>query len=87
MAGLNLAWLVAAVATIVALVGPVFGALRGDLAHRIAAVQMASVVAAWALVELSLAFGQPSFLDLALTLGLLSLPGTLVMTLFLERWL
>lgn len=87
MAGLNPAWLVAAIATIVALLGPAVGALRGGVAHRLASVQMASVVAAWALVELSFAFGQPSFLDLALTLGLLSLPGTLVMALFLERWL
>ena len=87
MAGLNPAWLAASLVTILALLGPIVGALRGGVAHRLAAVQMASVVVAWVLVELSLAFGQPSFLDLALALGLLSLPGTLVMALFLERWL
>lgn len=87
MAGLNPAWLAAAVATILALALPVGVALRGGIAHRLVAVQMASVVASWALAELSFAFGQPSFLDLALTLGLLSLPATLVFALFLERWL
>ena len=87
MAGLNLPWLAASVGTIIALVLPIGGALRGGVGHRLAAVQMASVVACWALVELSVAFGQPSFLDLALTLGLLSLPGTLVFAVFLEHWL
>ncbi len=87
MAGLNLAWLGAAIATIFALALPVCSALRGEVGHRLVAVQMASVVATLALVELSFAFGQTSFLDLALTLGLLGLPGTLVMASFLERWL
>ncbi len=87
MANLNPPWLAAGIATILALALPVGAALRGGVGHRLAAVQMASVVACWALVELSFAFGQPSFLDLALTLGLLSLPGTLLFAMFLERWL
>ncbi len=66
---------------------PIFAALRGGVGHRLAAVQMVSVIVCWVLVELSFAFGQPSFLDLALTLGLLSLPGTLVFAVFLEFWL
>ena len=36
---------------------------------------------------MTFAFDQSSFIDLALTLALLTLPGTLVMALFLERWL
>lgn len=87
MAGLNLAWLAAAIATLMALALPVGAALRGNLAQRLAALQMASVVATWALVELVFAFGQFSSLDLALTLGLLSLPGMLVLAVFAERWL
>jgi multisubunit Na+/H+ antiporter MnhF subunit len=87
MAGLNPAWLAASVATILALALPVVAALRGGVTHRLVAVQMSGVVTSWALVELSFAFGQPSFLDLALTLGLLSVPATLVFALFLERWL
>lgn len=87
MAGLNPAWLAAAIAMLVALVFPLWTTLHGGIAQRVVAMQMVSVVTAWALVALSLAFGQPSFLDLALTLGLLSLPGTLVFALVLERWL
>jgi multisubunit Na+/H+ antiporter MnhF subunit len=86
MAGLSVPWLVAGVATVLALALPVSAALRGGVGHRLAAVQMASVVTSWALAELSFAFGQPSFLDLALTLGLLSLPGSLLFAMFLERW-
>jgi len=33
------------------------------------------------------AFDQSSFIDIALCLALLTLPGTLVLALFLERWL
>lgn len=87
MAGLNPAWLAAAVALILALAIPVIAALRGQLLRRLVAVQMASVLTAWVLVALSLAFGQPSFLDLALTLGLLAIPGTLLYALVVERWL
>ncbi len=87
MAGLNAAWLAAAIALILALTIPVLAALRGGIAHRLVAVQMASILAAWALVALSFAFGQPSFLDLALSLGLLSVPATLLFALVLERWL
>jgi multicomponent Na+:H+ antiporter subunit F len=39
------------------------------------------------LAMLSFAFGQASSTDLALTVALLSLPGTLVFALFVERWL
>jgi multisubunit Na+/H+ antiporter MnhF subunit len=87
MAGLNLPWLAAAIATLMALAIPVGLALRGTLASRLASYQMASVIAIWALVELAFAFGQSSSLDLALTLGLLSLPGTALLAVFVERWL
>lgn len=87
MAGLNPAWLAAAVALILALAIPVIAALRGPLLQRLVAVQMTSVLTAWVLVALCLAFGQPSFLDLALTLGLLAIPGTLLYALVVERWL
>ncbi|HJS87835.1 MAG TPA: monovalent cation/H+ antiporter complex subunit F [Acetobacteraceae bacterium] len=87
MAGLSLPWLAAGIGTILALVIPIGAALHGGVGERLVAVQMASVVTCWALAELSFAFGQPSFLDLALTLGLLSVPGTLVFAIFMERWL
>jgi multisubunit Na+/H+ antiporter MnhF subunit len=36
---------------------------------------------------MTFAFDQPALIDLALALALLSLPGTLLLSLFLERWL
>lgn len=86
MAGLN-PWLVASLAMLPALAIPLARALRGSLDSRLAAVELTSVITALLLVCLSFAFAQPSFLDLAVTLALLSLPGTLVLTVFLERWL
>jgi len=66
---------------------PLWVAARGDLANRLAAVQLGTVIAAFMLVMMSFAFDQTSLIDLSLTLVFLSLPGTLMMALFLERWL
>ena len=80
-------WLIASIAMLLAMLLPTWTALRGSIGHRLVAVEMVALVSTLLLVSLSLAFGQPSFLDLALALALLSLPGTLVMTTFLERWI
>jgi multicomponent Na+:H+ antiporter subunit F len=85
MAGLNPP-LLASLALLPALAVPVFVACRGSTLGRLVAAQLATAITSLILVLLSFAFDQPSFVDLALTLGLLSFPGTLVMTLFLERW-
>ncbi|HEY6434146.1 MAG TPA: monovalent cation/H+ antiporter complex subunit F [Acetobacteraceae bacterium] len=86
MAGLN-PWLIASLAMLPALAIPLARALRGSIDSRLVAVELASTITALLLVCLSFAFAQPSFLDLAVTLALLSLPGTLVLAVFLERWL
>lgn len=86
MAAVN-PWLVASIAMTPALAIPAIRAMRGSIGGRLIAVELASVITALSLVCLSLAFAQPSFVDLAVTLALLSLPGTLVLTTFLERWL
>ena len=65
----------------------VVAAGRGAVAGRLVAVQLASSLAITLLVLLSFVFDQPSSIDLALTLALLGLPGTLLMAFFLERWL
>jgi multicomponent Na+:H+ antiporter subunit F len=80
-------WLVAAVALVLALVLPGLVALRAGSGRRLIATQLATVIAAQAMVALSFASGQSSFIDLPLTLVLLSLPGSLVLVMFLERWL
>ena len=60
---------------------------RGSLGQRFAAYQLAGSIGVILLVLLSFATDQPSLTDLALTLVLLTLPGTLLFAVFLERWL
>jgi multicomponent Na+:H+ antiporter subunit F len=87
MAAVN-AWLLASLALMPALVVPVLTACRsGSTAARLVAVQLATSLTTLILVLMTFAFDQSSFIDLPLALALLALPGTLGMTLFLERWL
>jgi multicomponent Na+:H+ antiporter subunit F len=81
------AWLIAALALLPALIVGVVCAARGAIARRLVAIQFATSTAVLLLVVLDFAFDQSSSMDLALTLALLSLPGTLVLVLFQERWL
>ncbi len=60
---------------------------RGDSATRFVALQMIGSVATLVLTVLSFALDQSSFIELPLALALVSLPGTLLLALFLERWL
>jgi multisubunit Na+/H+ antiporter MnhF subunit len=62
-------------------------AVRGNFADRLVAIQYETTAAALILVLLTVAFDQPSFLDHALSLVLVTNPGTLLYTWFLERWL
>jgi multicomponent Na+:H+ antiporter subunit F len=87
VAGVN-AWLLASLALLPALGVPVFKACQGrSTATRLVAVQLATSLTTLILILMTFAFDQSSFIDLPLTLVLLTLPGTLAMTLFLERWL
>lgn len=86
MAGVTV-WTWATAGFIAALAVPVAAACRGPVAGRLAAVQLATSLTTWTLVLMTFAFDQSSFVDLALALAILSLPGTLAMALFLERWL
>ena len=80
-------WLLATIVLLPALAVPVFAACRGASGDRLAAVQLAISLATLILVMMSFAFDQSSFIQLPLALVLLGLPGTLVLALFLERWL
>ncbi len=80
-------WMAAAIGLLPPAAAALVAALRGPVAQRLVAVQLATVLASLLLALMTWAFDQPSFIDLALTLTVLSLPGTLLMTLFLERWL
>ncbi len=80
-------WLDAAIGLLPPTAAAVVAALRGPVGQRLVAVQLATALASLLLALMTWAFDQPSFGDLALTLAFLSLPGTLLMALFLERWL
>ena len=77
----------AVLAMLPALALPIGVACRGSTANRLVAVQLATAVASMVLALMTFAFDQSSFIDLPLCLALLSLPGTLLIALFLERWL
>lgn len=81
------AWIVCGAALAACLVWPGLVLVRARLGAALVAVQAASVLASLALFALSLGFGQFAFVDLSLTLALLSLPGALVFAYFVERWL
>lgn len=80
-------WLLAVLALLPPLAIPLVTACRGDTASRLVAVQLVTGVATLLLALMTFAFDQSSFIDLALCLALLTLPGSLLMALFLERWL
>ena len=80
-------WTLALLALLPALAVPAIFACQGGTAGRLAAVQLTTSITTLMLVLMTYAFDQTSFIDLALTLALLAPPGTLVITLFLERWL
>ncbi len=80
-------WAAALIALVPPLALTAWHVLRGRTATRLVAFELASSIGALMLVLMSMAFDQPSFVDLALALVLLSLPGTLVFAQFLERWL
>jgi multisubunit Na+/H+ antiporter MnhF subunit len=80
-------WMLAILALVPAFAVPAIAACRGTTAARLVAVQFATALAAMILLLMTFAFDQSAFGDLALALVLLTLPGTLIMALFLERWL
>lgn len=80
-------WLAAIIALLPALAVPLWVGLRGALPDRLVAVQLATTIAAAGMTLMSFAFRQPSLIDLPLTLAFLSLPGTLLLAIFLERWM
>ena len=86
MAGLTV-WSGATWALLPPLSVAVLFALRGEVATRLVAVQLATALTVLLLALMSFAFDQDSYLDLAVTLALLALPGSLAMAVFIERWL
>jgi multisubunit Na+/H+ antiporter MnhF subunit len=82
-----MAWMVATFALLGPLIFSVMASGRGSPAQRMVATQMASAIGILLSIGLSFATDQPSAIDLALALALLTFPATLLFALFQERWL
>jgi multisubunit Na+/H+ antiporter MnhF subunit len=80
-------WLTAAVALLPALAAAGILAATAGVSERLIALEFATVVGLFMLMLLAVGYDQPSFIDLGLTLVLLSFPGTIAYAHFLERWL
>lgn len=80
-------WLIAFLFCLPALAVAAYRALTGRAAQRLVATELAVCLATLMLVLVSFAWPHDGLVDLALALGLLSVPGTLAFTHFLERWL
>ena len=80
-------WLASILLLVPALAVPTYVAVQGNTNSRLAAVQFAGALAVLILVLMSFAFDQSSSVDLALAAALLSIPGTYLYAMFMERWL
>jgi multisubunit Na+/H+ antiporter MnhF subunit len=79
-------WLVSAVVLLVGLVPCALVSVRSDIPSALAAMQMATILLVEVLVLLAVGFGRSIYADVAVVLGVLSFPSTLVFVRFLERW-
>ncbi len=80
-------WLLAGSAVSAALVPCAFAALRGSAERRLVGLQMCGILVTFALVLFTIGFGRLPFIDLALTLAVLSFGSGLVFARFLEKHL
>lgn len=80
-------WTLALVALLPPLAIAVALTWRGRPGQRFAASQLATTVTVTILTLITFATDQASLTDLALTLVVLALPGTLLLSVFLERWI
>ena len=79
------AWWATCALLAVALIPCAVVTLHGDLARRLVGLEMTSVVESLLLLALAAATGRSSFVDVGLTLALLTFGGGLVFVRFLER--
>ena len=80
-------WLIAASILLLGLIPYGVVCLTAPVVDRLVALQMASVMGTLILLLLAEGFHRPSYVDLALSLALLSFAGGLTFARFLERWL
>ena len=80
-------WLIAAGVMLMSLIPCGVVVFRGGFADRVVGLELAGVLVTLELVLLAQGFNRTSFLDLPLTLAMLSLGGGMVFVRFLQRWL
>lgn len=80
-------WTIAAIGLLACLIGPFARCVHGDTVSRLVALEAASSITVWILLALGEAFHRVPFVDLSLTLALLTFGAGLVFARFLERWL
>lgn len=80
-------WAVASIGLMPPLLATIIACGTRAIDQRLIAVEVATTLAILLMIVLSFAFDQTSSIDAALTLALLTLPGTLLFALFTERWL
>ena len=80
-------WLIAAAAVSAALLPCADMCLRGSPERRLVGLEMASLLITIAMVLFTVGFGRSIFIDLPLTLAIMSFGGGLVFARFLEKHL
>jgi multicomponent Na+:H+ antiporter subunit F len=80
-------WLIAATVLLLGLIPYGVVCLTVPVMDRLAALRLAGVLSTSILLLLAGGFQRPSYIDLALTLAVLSFTGGLTFARFLERWL
>jgi multisubunit Na+/H+ antiporter MnhF subunit len=80
-------WLIAGSAVLATLIPCAYMCLRGSPERRLVGLEMASVLVTIDMVLFAIGFGRSIFIDLPLTLAVMSFGGGLVYARFLEKHL
>ena len=80
-------WVVCAVAVSTALIPCADMCFRGSPERRLVGFEMASIVVVLAMILFTVGFGRQAFIDLPVTLALMSFGGSLVFARFLGKHL
>jgi multisubunit Na+/H+ antiporter MnhF subunit len=86
MAAMNM-WFAGTIAFVLITVPCTIFLLRAPLIDALVALQFSTGACVLALTVLAMGLNRPSFLDIGLTLAILSYPATMLFAHFFERWL
>jgi multicomponent Na+:H+ antiporter subunit F len=80
-------WTIAVIGLLACLIGPFIRCVQGDTVSRLVGLEAGGSLIVWILLALGEAYHRGPFVDVALTLALLSFGAGLVFARFLERWI